>query len=427
MTTVVLGRNTIVLEDGAMLAAVGLHPGKPVFLDVPFTLSNATAAASFALSNMCATLKCAKEYCSSPAAFKHMFDYTLMFLNFGHRIVDLEYEIKRRWVTDDKLMAAANQLPTRHVLFLQAGAHVGALDNDPVFPLLISNPLARGILLEPGDVQFAGLRYNYRNIDSRVKLVNSAFCTSAGYQNFFHGNGPACWHSGECMDMDVVHQHTDGPLYHYLYRTHTSQMGGLGSRWKMEILADEEFGGSTPVSSQIHCIDDLTPLILETEWGDNWPGINETETVLVVDAEGYDMEVLHHVIFSKTFQNAGLKLPALVYFEYSNIPSKSFGDAMSLMDAAGYICELATPTDIICNLQMGHFANRPVLKDKQVNQTDYHVLVNGKVEVLPVNAGVHPENAVAAFCMLHAIINGSCAVLLGEVRQVWWSMMTTDD
>ena len=158
------GKNTVRLDDGVMVAAVGFELGKEIFLDVPFTLSNATLAASFAIAEMCATVEGTEPYCTDPIFYKHIFEYTMTILKFGHRIVDIDYEMNRRWVMRDKLSVAVDELPTKHVLFLQVGAHVGALDNDPIFPLLVSNTLARGILLEPGDVQFAGLSYNYQTV-----------------------------------------------------------------------------------------------------------------------------------------------------------------------------------------------------------------------------------------------------------------------
>ena len=61
------------------------------------------------IAEMCATVEGTEPYCTDPIFYKHIFEYTMTILKFGHRIVDIDYEMNRRWVMRDKLSVAVDE------------------------------------------------------------------------------------------------------------------------------------------------------------------------------------------------------------------------------------------------------------------------------------------------------------------------------
>ena len=305
-----------------------------------------SAATAYRMSILCSNSSTSKqEVCQNPKKFEHWYTYTQTRLRWGFKIQDPQYEWKIRqnnWIENptrsntsfypliEKLLNASTQ-SKRILLFVQVGANVGATVNDPIYPMLLLHPYARGVLMEPASAQYQALQYNYRAavLQKRVSLENIAICSVAGIKEIVIATPPQQDNNG--TDEDVLHE-TPSPMYDFLYRSYKAQMGRVDEGIIEGIDKDGDKGATdtntnaatvaaaaTTIEQQlsntydfekdsqtmrenITCVSELAPYV--TPFYENIQNQNELPLawVLVVDAEGSDLLVVKKALsFGKRY------------------------------------------------------------------------------------------------------------------------------
>ena len=309
-------------------------------------LHNLSAATAYRMSILCSNSSTSKqEVCQNPKKFEHWYTYTQTRLRWGFKIQDPQYEWKIRqnnWIENptrsntsfypliEKLLNASTQ-SKRILLFVQVGANVGATVNDPIYPMLLLHPYARGVLMEPASAQYQALQYNYRAavLQKRVSLENIAICSVAGIKEIVIATPPQ--QDNDSSDEDVLHE-TPSPMYDFLYRSYKAQMGRVdegiiegidkdgdkgatdtntnaatvaaaATTIEQQLSNTYDFGkDSLTMRENITCVSDLAPYV--TPFYENIQHQNELPLawVLVVDAEGSDLLVVKKALsFGKRY------------------------------------------------------------------------------------------------------------------------------
>jgi len=244
-----------------------------------------------------------------------LYQQSLETLKLGKRIDDPLRELAKRRQRQDKLSQSLDDLlssvVSEKVLVVQVGAHVGALRNDPIYPYLVSSPDMIGLLFEPMPVQFDGLSYNYRHAlrEQRVVVVNAAVCEKKGTVEFYHKRPPLEDSAYRGANEAGAHTSPFDPLFHYLYRDETSQMGTLGTSHGISahIAKVEEIGKRGNIGTEKE--DDYVASLVECttlrpHMDDMLEQHPSSPLVLIVDAEGADVAVLRDML--------SIKLPDIV-------------------------------------------------------------------------------------------------------------------
>lgn len=157
---------------------------------------------------------------------------------------------------------------TKKIILVQIGANDGS-DNffmeDPVRDLIKNNKKIFATLVEPQKVEFENLKQNYKEYENRVEFVNVAISNKNGpiklYKNI-HTNGTT-GHSSL-----LLRQNEDNTTF------------------------DEE------------CFELVEGVTVSTLMQDKSQNVD----VLVIDTEGYDMEIIKQFVSEKIY-------PKIIYFE----------------------------------------------------------------------------------------------------------------
>ena len=405
---------------------------------------NVSLAATLRLAELCAKNKEFSECCTTQSCATYYYNTIHRRYRYGWRIIDPVQELQRRRKTtstnsfllqSEALIAqTVHHDPESYVLFIQVGANVGATENDPIFPLLATNTNTKGILLEPADIQFEALQFNYRPYLKRVELLNVALCPQKGQSGFIRGKPP----TGGDLAMPEFYE-KPSLLYDFLYRTHTSQMGKVdinkdGS--EEQLLEDsDDFVGETERTT-ITCIDSLASLLtphvqvqVANARQDSLPPL-----VLVIDAEGSDLLVLRHVL--TRFVKAPLQLPRIILLEHMWMKEGGPKEAFDMLDKHGYVCLMESPLDTLCV--------RNAMKDDgpgccSLNQAcseacrgggggggggdddintkarplprpplAMELVVDGEPMFVHLKVNVHPKNTATEFCIRVGMNMGDC-------------------
>ena len=393
-------------------------------------LHNLSAATAYRMSLLCSSSSTSRQdVCQNPKSFERWYTYTQKRLRWGVKIQDPQYEWKirqNRWIKRwdahlfypliEKLLNASSQ-SKRILLFVQVGANVGATINDPIYPMLLLHPYARGVLMEPASAQYQALQYNYRAafLQNRVSLENIAICSVAGIKEIVIATPPQ--QDNDSSDENVLHE-APSPMYDFLYRSYKAQMGRVdegiiegidkdgdkgatdtntnaatvaaaATTIEQQLSNTYDFGkDSLTMRENITCVSDLAPYV--TPFYENIQHQNELPLawVLVVDAEGSDLLVVKKALsFGKRYGkvqslnegkgdekgdekgetegeestlNTVVPLPTIILFESAHSgASNDFSKLMSLLDDRGYICELETMMDIVCVRDMQQLEDAP--------------------------------------------------------------------
>ena len=312
-----------------------------------------SAATAYRMSLLCSSSSTSRQdVCQNPKSFERWYTYTQKRLRWGVKIQDPQYEWKirqNRWIKRwdahlfypliEKLLNASSQ-SKRILLFVQVGANVGATINDPIYPMLLLHPYARGVLMEPASAQYQALQYNYRAavLQNRVSLENIAICSVAGIKEIVIATPPQ--QDNDSSDENVLHE-APSPMYDFLYRSYKAQMGRVdegiiegidkdgdndatdtntnaadvaaaavaaataaaATTIEQQLSNTYDFGkDSLTMRENITCVSDLAPYV--TPFYENIQHQNELPLawVLVVDAEGSDLLVVKKALsFGKRY------------------------------------------------------------------------------------------------------------------------------
>lgn len=209
---------------------------------------------------------------------------------------DINSDFLHKVLFVDLFSRLTNQLGT--VRFLDIGANDGVTFN-PIRPY-VQKYNWTGILIEPNPPVFRKLSINYNYIPN-VYLENCCIGPTAGEAAFYVVRNP------QELNNPVVDQISSLNKDHVL--SHLRMF--FPERADLESLID-----AVPV--RIRVVDD----ILESRGFENID-------VLIVDAEGYDFEILRSINFSKL-------TPTIIIFESRHIPSHHTDALHNLLDGAGF-------------------------------------------------------------------------------------------
>ena len=400
---------------------------------------NVSLAATLRLAELCAKNNKFSECCTTQSCATYYYNTIHRRYRYGWRIIDPVQELQRRRKTtptnsfllqSEALIAqTVHHDPENYVLFIQVGANVGATENDPIFPLLATNTNTKGILLEPADIQFEALQFNYGPYLKRVELLNVALCPQKGQSGFIRGKPPT---GGDLATPEFYEK--PSLLYDFLYRTHTSQMGKVdinkdGSEEQLLVDSDD-FVGETERAT-ISCIDSLESLLtphvqvqVANARQDSLPPL-----VLVIDAEGSDLLVLRHVL--TRFVNAPLQLPRIILFEHISMKEGGPKEAFDLLDRHGYVCSMESPLDTLCvrnTMKEGpgccslNQACSKACRDGGGGGDDKNtkakplprpplameLIIDGEPMFVHLKVNVHPKNTASEFCIRVGMNMGDC-------------------
>jgi FkbM family methyltransferase len=181
--------------------------------------------------------------------------------------------------------------------FIEIGANDGT-QGDPLHPLILSRGW-RGIMVEPHPEAFARLRQNYGGVDG-IALENVAISDTDGRRPFYEIRPP------------------DRPEEWEFFGSY-DQLGSLSR----EAIATHEWVADLDrrvVETEVEC--------LRFETLCRRHGVERLD-LLLIDTEGYDLEVLRQVDLSRL-------RPRLVIYEHTHLDSNGRSEALGRVVAAGY-------------------------------------------------------------------------------------------
>ena len=330
------------------------------FLDVTSDKMNALVTGR--LTSLCAQSASIPEAfacCTKMDCIEKYHEAIFRRLRWGARVSNPAVELSARRIglghhgifdlaLQELLAELDNDKTDKHILVLQVGPHVGALQHDPIYPYIMMDQRIRALLFEPASPQYEALTYNYRKAGERVKLVHAAVCDHDGKTKFRQSRIPA----GNPLDP-AIHEDIDklSPLYDYLYRTMHSQAGSvIGLPGRDIDAADQRLGDDSTNYTEtptewteviVQCARLSTHLPVE---GWQLP----YASVLVIDAEGSDLIVLREALCGNT---GPVLYPRIVIFEHTGLNPDQQYNALTLLDHYGYICEPVTMLDVMCTRQ----------------------------------------------------------------------------
>jgi FkbM family methyltransferase len=346
-----------------------------------------------------------------------LYEQSLNTLKFGRRIDDPLHELSKRrqrllLQKKDKVIQTLEHVLEKlaerdKVLVIQVGAHVGALTNDPIYPYLATMSNMVGILFEPMPVQFQGLSYNYRHaiLEERVQLVNAAVCKNVGDVIFFHKRPPTSEYSAH---EEGAHTSFD-PLFHFMYRDETSQMGTLGTSYgtsphvaniQRDGIQNNNNNNNKYIQSIVTCTTlhpHVSQLLLQHP---------SSPLILIVDAEGADVVVLRDML--------SIQLPHVILYEHTHI---NITDALNLMNQYGYICSYYQMVDTLCTQRSAE----EMKKDNKMTLSTYPATVDTFVShptFVKNSAGMIIENQIVEYCSINRILEHECDTLLLLVQNI---------
>ncbi len=186
-------------------------------------------------------------------------------------------------------------LKNRDLTFLQIGAFDGVGDDD--LHELISRHRLRGVLVEPQPSAFARLERTYRD-QPQVVLLQAAIAEREGTRELYCRRGAATMAAS--FDRDHLRRHG---------------------------IPDAEI-----VAQSVECHTVASAL--------RTAGIDRVDLVQI-DAEGFDWPIIRSIDFTRL-------RPAIVRFEYRNMPTRDADACLELLAAHGYRF-LIEPRDIIAH------------------------------------------------------------------------------
>ncbi|MEX0641497.1 MAG: FkbM family methyltransferase [Pirellulales bacterium] len=198
----------------------------------------------------------------------------------------------RSWLP---FVVAHELLKNRDLTFLQIGAFDGVGDDD--LRELIATHRLRGVLIEPQPKAFGRLQHTYRD-QSQVVLLQAAIAEREGTREFYCRQGAATMAAS--FDRDHLRRHgiPDAEIVTHSVACHT-----VGSALRAA-------------------------------------GFDRVD-LLQIDAEGFDWPIIRSIDFARL-------RPAIVRFEYRNMPQRDADSCLELLAEHGYRF-LLEPRDIIAH------------------------------------------------------------------------------
>jgi len=200
------------------------------------------------------------------------------------------------------------------VTYLQIGAFDG-VQGDPVYPLIARHKL-QGVLLEPQKDAFVRLQANYGGFTG-FHLINAAIADRDGQSTLYRikagAQGPDWLHQIASFDKNVI-------------RGHAHMVPNLDSMIETET---------------VHCMSFATLF--------DRVGL-QTVDMLVIDTEGFDIEVLRLFDVPK-------RAPAIIRFEHKHLNTADYEESLEMLVHGGYrltIC--GTDTLAYRNQVSSHFS-----------------------------------------------------------------------
>ena len=361
--------------------------------------SNVSEAVEALLNDVCSPGKCNKRV-----------RYALESkIKWGNRIIDADWEILRRRDEGHRFTASIEALMEEgesDLCLVQIGANVGAVVNDPVFPVLRTHASKlRGLLFEPLLVQQQELEKNYAPEihGGSVVTVQAAICNEEGQATFWESIPP---------DSDRKR------LYDFLYRTHSAQMGALAATGRTG-AGDYSYEGTAWRQVEVACISPSSVVGMVKEHF----GASAEIDILVIDAEGYDIDlVLDFLEFLR---------PRIILFEHVEFSEEKLQRVMLALDKATYICKQHSMMDTLCSfagprskasaLESMCDDCTSAMREANIADAEYsiEISVDGVPRTVVANLDMHPANMAHFACLSLRIQMKGCDQLAKHAADLW--------
>jgi FkbM family methyltransferase len=217
-----------------------------------------------------------------------------------YRLVERAIRVSRRFVTSGQFSSSPTPIIRRYfdgrpAFFVQVGANDGLL-GDPLCDLIKTNPLWRGIFIEPVGYALERLMQNYGK-SSRFVFEQVAIADAPGEREFYFVSEEAA------EDPEVP------PL-----------SDKLGSFDRTHIVKHSQRLEKYILARKVRC-ETIASLLLKHGM--------KTVDIIHIDVEGYDLHVLRQIDFEEY-------RPSVVLFEHAHLSSDEYEESRRLLKGHGY-------------------------------------------------------------------------------------------